>query len=95
MRFSQTLIKAGSPIHTLILKRSTGDDRVKVNGNNAEIWTAHVNDSVVKKAILASVLPPIIHLQHRCGGFEDRRQWRWKKQSKQTCVVQALILGAE
>lgn len=72
---AQTLTKAGSPIHTLILKRSTGET---IASKSMEIMQRYGQPMLMiqwskLQAILASVLPPeIIHLQHRCVGFEEQ-----------------------
>ncbi|PSB42765.1 FAD-binding monooxygenase [Cyanosarcina cf. burmensis CCALA 770] len=72
---AQTLIKAGSPIHTLILKRSTGETLASKPMDTMQKYGQPMLMIQWSKlqAILASVLPPeIIHLQHRCVGFEEQ-----------------------
>jgi salicylate hydroxylase len=72
---AQTLIKAGSPIDTLTLKRSTGE---AIASKPMEIMQRYGQPMLMiqwskLQAILASTLPPeTIHLQHRCVGFEQQ-----------------------
>jgi salicylate hydroxylase len=72
---AELLTQAGSPIHTLTLKRSTGET---IASKPMEIMQKYGQPILSiqwskLQAVLASTLPPeIIHLQHRCVGFEQQ-----------------------
>ena len=70
----ESLKQAGSPMNTLTLKRSTGEEIASKPMMIMEQYGQPVLSIQWSRlqAILASVLPPnIIHLNHRCIGFEQ------------------------
>jgi salicylate hydroxylase len=72
---AELLIKAGRSIETMTLKRSTGET---IASQPMEIMQKYGQPMLSiqwskLQAILVSLLPPeIIHLQHRCVGFEQQ-----------------------
>ncbi|MBD1998713.1 FAD-dependent monooxygenase [Leptolyngbya sp. FACHB-541] len=71
----ESLMSAGSPMQTLTLKRSTGEVIASEPMTTMQQYGQPMLNIQWSKlqAILASTLPPeIIHLQHRCVGFEQQ-----------------------
>ncbi|MBD1865737.1 FAD-dependent monooxygenase [Cyanobacteria bacterium FACHB-471] len=71
----ESLRSAGSPMQTLTLKRSTGEVIASEPMTTMQQYGQPMLNIQWSKlqAILASTLPPeIIHLQHRCVGFEQQ-----------------------
>ncbi|MBD2068225.1 FAD-dependent monooxygenase [Leptolyngbya sp. FACHB-671] len=71
----ESIMSAGSPTHTLTLKRSTGEVIASEPMTTMQQYGQPMLNIQWSKlqAILASTLPPeIIHLQHHCVGFEQQ-----------------------
>lgn len=94
----ESLISAGSPLETLILKRSTGE----TIASKPIATVQHYGQPMLNiqwsklQAILASALPSeIIHLQHRCVGVEQQDN-QVKAHFESGKTVQAdLLIGAD
>lgn len=94
----ESLIRAGSPLHTLTLKRSNGEAIASKPITTMQQYGQPMLNIQWSKlqAILAAALPPeIIHLQSRCVGFEQQNNsvTAYFKDGK---TVQAnLLIGAD
>lgn len=74
----ESLKQAGSQLHTLTLKRSTGETIVSTPLAVMQQYEQQYGQPMLNiqwsrlQAILASALPPdVIHLNHRCVGFKQ------------------------
>ena len=94
----ESLIKAGSPIYTLTLKRSTGEMIASKPMTLQQQYGQPMLDIQWSKlqAILAAALPPeIIHLRHRCIGFEQQNTSVTARFEGGKTVQADLLIGAD
>ncbi len=94
----ETLIGAGSPMNTLTLKRSTGETiATKAMTLMQQYGQPMLSIQWSKlQAILASVLPPeIVHLHHRCVGFEQQDNSVEARFEDGKTVQADLLIGAD
>lgn len=94
----ELLKQAGSSLHTLTLKRSTGETIAsKPITLMQQYGTPILNIQWSKlQAILASALPPnIIHLGYRCVGFEQQNNQITVYFDHQKAVQPDLLIGAD
>jgi len=95
---AELLKQAGSPLHKLTLKRSTGETIAsKPMAIEQQYGQPMLNIQWSKlQSILASTLPPeIIHLNHRCVGFEQQDDQLTVHFSHQKAIQPDLLIGAD
>jgi salicylate hydroxylase len=97
-RLVELLKQAGSPLQIFTLKRSTGETIISMpNTFNQQYGQPLLNIQWSKlQAILAAQLPAdIIHLNHRCVGFEQQNNQIAVYFSHQTAIQPDLLVGAD
>jgi salicylate hydroxylase len=94
----ELLTQAGSPLHTLTLKRSTGETIASKPINLIQQYGQPMLNIRWSKlqAILASTLPPeIVEIDRRCVGFEQDRDGVTTSFADGTTVESDLLIGAD
>lgn len=95
---AETLIRAGSPMNTLTLKRNSGETiATKAMTLMQQYGQPMLSIQWSKlQAILAAALPPeIIHLHHRCVGFEQQDNSVEARFGDGKTVQANLLIGAD
>lgn len=94
----ESLKQAGSQLNTLILKRSTGETIASMQMTTMQQYGQPMLNIQWSRlqAILASVLPPeMIHLNHRCIGFDQHENSVETHFEDGKTVQSDLLIGAD